>query len=84
MAFPVDLRRYQHIPALGESCDDLLPDRPFREADLDRNLVLPSECKAPTIFTNLETMTFNTAYPYWNWDTWPETETDQFLSYESP
>lgn len=44
---------------LAKSRDDFEPNRPFRDADLNRNLVLCSEHKAETTSANLETVAFN-------------------------
>lgn len=54
-AFPVNFRWYQHVLALFEDPDGLLPDRPFREANLERDVVLLPEHKGQNASGNLET-----------------------------
>lgn len=46
-------------PALADYPDDLLPNRPFQEADLDQALVSLPERKTLTTSVNLETVTVN-------------------------
>lgn len=43
-----NVRRHQHTPAIFEGLGDLLSNRPFREVDLDRDLVPSLERKART------------------------------------
>lgn len=40
VVFSPNLRWYQHTPALVKGPDDVLPNRPFRETEPDRDLVL--------------------------------------------
>lgn len=67
-----NIRWYQHVLVLDENSDDLVPDRPFREAELDPDLVVPLECKAPYASINLKTVALANAAATvcCSWVTW--------------